>query len=117
MIDLAWLAARPIAHRGLHGLSPGTPENSIAAARAAIAAGYAIECDVQRAKDGAAFVFHDDTLERMTAGEGRVSEHNAAELARLTLRGGNEAVPCFDAFLAAIDGATPLVVEIKSCFD
>ena len=40
----------PIAHRGLHG--PGVPENSLAAAKAAIEAGYAIEADIQPAADG-----------------------------------------------------------------
>ncbi|MET0259213.1 MAG: glycerophosphodiester phosphodiesterase, partial [Methylobacterium sp.] len=40
-----WLTARPIAHRGLHDRSAGIPENTIAAAEAAIAGGYAIECD------------------------------------------------------------------------
>ncbi len=115
--DLSWLIAQPIAHRGLHGSSPGVAENSIAAARAAIAAGYAIECDVQRSSDGVAFVFHDDTLERMTAGVGKISSHTAQELSRLTLRGGDEPIPRFDDFLTAIGGKTPLVVEIKSFYD
>lgn len=40
----------PVAHRGLHG--PGIPENSLAAAQAAIDAGYGIELDIQPARDG-----------------------------------------------------------------
>ena len=47
-----------VAHRGLHG--PGAPENSLAAVRAAVAAGYGIEIDVQPSADGQAMVFHDD---------------------------------------------------------
>lgn len=114
---LAQLIAQPIAHRGLHDAARGVIENSIAAARAAIAAGYAIECDVQRTKEGELVVFHDDTLERLTDSAGKVGDKNADELTRLTLRGARDAIPRFADFLAAIDGRTPLVVEIKSDFD
>ena len=37
---------RPIAHRGLHDVSNGRPENSSAAIAAAISGGYGIEIDV-----------------------------------------------------------------------
>ncbi|HEV7911849.1 MAG TPA: glycerophosphodiester phosphodiesterase family protein, partial [Methylocella sp.] len=47
-----WLTARPIAHRGLHSKQSGLVENTPAAAAAAIAKNYAIECDIQRTKDG-----------------------------------------------------------------
>ena len=60
----------PIAHRGLH--RPGLPENSMAAFRAAIAHGYGIECDIQRAMDGTSMVFHDYELGRLT-GENAVA--------------------------------------------
>lgn len=115
--DLSWLTARPIAHRGLHDASRGVIENSIAAAHAAIAGGYAIECDVQRTKDGDLVVFHDDTLERLTASAGRVCDATAEALAQIRLRGAEESIPRFADFLAAIGGRTPLVVEIKSSFD
>ncbi len=112
----AWLA-RPIAHRGLHDAAAGVIENSLSSARAAVAAGYAIECDVQLSRDGEAFVFHDDTLERLTEAEGRVDEKSAAELAQITLRGAGENIPSLAEFLEAIGGRAPLVVEIKSRFD
>jgi glycerophosphoryl diester phosphodiesterase len=109
--------ARPIAHRGFHDPGLGRAENSLAAARAAIAAGYAIECDVQCARDGGLIVFHDDNLDRLTDAKGLVRARDAADLLRLSLRGAAETIPSFEAFLAAIDGASPLVVEIKSAFD
>ena len=56
-----WLTARPIAHRGLHDCGAGRAvENSVSAARAAIAQAFAIECDVQLSKDGEAIVFHEE---------------------------------------------------------
>ena len=64
-----WLVARPIAHRGLHDPAAGLIENTLAAADAAIAGGYAIECDVQDTADGEAVVFHDFTLDRLTRRE------------------------------------------------
>lgn len=112
-----WLTARPIAHRGLHDAAAGVIENSIGAARAAIAAGYAIECDVQATRDGDVVVFHDDTLERLTAAQGDVRDLDARALAALTLNGSHETIPLLGDFLAAVSGRTPLVVELKSRFD
>jgi glycerophosphoryl diester phosphodiesterase len=112
-----WLTARPIAHRGLHDAAAGVIENSIGAARAAVASGYAIECDVQTTKDGDVVVFHDDTLERLTGATGAVRDLDARALTALTLTGSQETIPLFTDFLAAISGRSPLVVEIKSHFD
>lgn len=109
----ACFLARPIAHRGLHDLSAGIPENSRAAIQAAIAAEYGIEIDIQLTSDDAAVVFHDDYLERMTDGVGRVRRRTRADLATLRLRGGRETVPGFSEVLALVDGRVPLLVEIK----
>ena len=46
----AWLIERPIAHRGLHDEARGVIENTVAAAQAAIAGGFAIEFDVQMSR-------------------------------------------------------------------
>ncbi len=110
----AFLAA-PIAHRGLHNRAEGVIENSRAAAMAAIAAGFGIECDIQASADGEAFVFHDDVLERLTPGNGAVSALGAAELAATPLRGAadGEAIPSLEAFLALVAGRVPLLIEIK----
>lgn len=104
-------AAEPIAHRGLHG--PERPENSLAAFAAALAAGYGIELDVQPSADGKAMVFHDATLDRMTAAQGSVRARTAAELQRMRLAGTAECIPTLGAVLTAIDGAVPLLIELK----
>ncbi|MEA1834223.1 glycerophosphodiester phosphodiesterase family protein [Methylobacterium durans] len=110
----AWLTARPIAHRGLHDRAAGIPENTIAAARAAIAGGYAIECDVQPSADGEAMVFHDAALGRLTGMTQPVAARPAAELRTLTVAGTPERIPTLSQFLSEIAGRVPLVVEIKS---
>lgn len=103
--------ARPIAHRALHGV--GRPENSRAAVRAAVAAGYGIEVDVQPSSDGVAMVFHDGDLGRMTGEAGPVAGRTARGLGGLTLRGGPEGIPTLAEVLAEVGGRVPLLVEVK----
>lgn len=62
----------PIAHRALHDLSDNRPENSRAAIRAAIEAGYGIEIDLQRTSDNRAMVFHDYDMTRLTGRPGPI---------------------------------------------
>jgi glycerophosphoryl diester phosphodiesterase len=111
----SWLVERPIAHRGLHDVERGIIENSLAAARAAVAQGYGIECDLRLSRDGKVFVFHDDRLDRLTDVSGVFRHHDAHHLAGIALRGG-EKIPTLAAFLAAVAGATPLILELKSDF-
>lgn len=102
----------PIAHRALHG--PGRPENSRAAVAAAMSAGYAIELDVQMTSDGAAVVFHDEDLLRMTGTPGMVSERTVADVIALPLLGGQGRIPSLSDILAQVEGRVPILIEIKS---
>src|SRR3954462_8220896 len=114
-MDLAWLTARPIAHRGYHDRSAGRIENTLSAAAAAIASGFAIECDLQLTADGEAVVFHDDTLERLTeAAVGPVRTRTLAELKAMALRNTGDRIPTLGELLAAIDDRVPLIAELKS---
>ncbi len=113
----AWLTGRPIAHRGLHDAAKGVIENTLAAAEAAVAESFAIECDVQMSADGEVFVFHDDGLDRLTDATGRVIEKSAAEMRRARIAGSDESPPTFAEFLALVAGRTPIVCELKSRFD
>lgn len=104
---------RPLAHRTLHDTRNGRPENSLIGARAAMAAGYGIEIDLQLSADGVPMVFHDDVLNRLTPEVGPVRARRAAELQAIRLTHGAEGIPTLDAFLAAVAGAVPLLVELK----
>ena len=110
MLDPRFLTV-PITHRGLH--SAGVPENSLAAARAAIEAGYGIECDIQPGPDGEPLVFHDYQLERLTGRAGFVGALDGDALAGLRLLGTTEGVPTLAQFLDLIAGQVPLLIEIK----
>ncbi|WP_279478539.1 glycerophosphodiester phosphodiesterase family protein [Aureimonas sp. SK2] len=111
--DLGWLSARPIAHRGLHDAKRGIPENSMAAFRAAIAGGFAIECDIHRTRDGVPIVFHDHDLGRLTGEGGTIDALTADEASKLRLLGTDEAPPTLAALLDLVGGRVPLVVEAK----
>ncbi len=102
---------RPLAHRGLHGV--GRPENSLAAFRAAIEAGYGIELDLQISADGAAMVFHDDYLDRLTDETGPINARNSHELAEIPLLGGDDGIPTLADVLHLTDARAPLLIELK----
>ncbi|HXW72785.1 MAG TPA: glycerophosphodiester phosphodiesterase family protein [Methylocella sp.] len=109
--------ARPIAHRGLHGRQTGLIENSAAAARAAIAHNYAIECDVQCSHDGEAMVFHDAALERLTQREGCVGAFKAEELSHFSYKDSDEKIITLRTLLELVNSRVTLIVEIKSRYD
>ncbi len=75
------------AHRGLSNVAP---ENSAPALEKAGEAGYyAAEFDVAPTKDGVWILMHDDTVDRMTDGEGNVSDFTFAEIMELKIDKGN----------------------------
>lgn len=69
------------AHRGARDVAP---ENTLAAFRAAIAAGAdGVECDITRCATGEIVIIHDDTLDRTTNGNGKVQDTPFNDLRRL----------------------------------
>lgn len=109
---VGFLRGARFAHRGLHG--NGIVENSRAAFAAAITVGDGIECDVQLSADGAAFIFHDDTLDRLTERSGYFGTLSRAEIAEIRLRDTAETIPSIEEILAQVAGRVPLLVEIKA---
>lgn len=84
----------------------------MAAFRAAVGLGYRyLETDVHTTSDGVLLLFHDETLDRVTDGRGRISELTAAEVAKARI-GGREAVPLFDELVLAFPEAR-LNLDVK----
>ena len=77
--------SKPLAHRGLHDVADGRPENSRAAIQAAISQGYGIEIDLQLSADHKAIVFHDFALDRLTDEMGPVRQLTAKLLSDIPL--------------------------------
>lgn len=117
MTCLDWLTARPVAHRGLHDATRGVIENTTSAVTAAVAAGFAIEVDLQASADGEAMVFHDATLDRLTASSGRVQDFTAEALRRIAFTATSDRMMRLSDLLALVAGRTPLVLELKSRWD
>lgn len=107
-----WLTQWEYAHRGRH--RERVPENSFAAAEAAIAAAMGVECDIQRSLDDHPMVFHDWELERLTGVAGATGQRTAAELEQLCLLGTDQHPFKLSTLLDMVAGRVPLLIEIKS---
>jgi glycerophosphoryl diester phosphodiesterase len=78
---------------------------------------YAIECDLQLAGDGAAIVFHDAVLDRLTTSTGPLIARTTAELTRMTIRNSTDRMQTLPELLEQVGGRVPLIIELKSRWD
>ena len=101
------------AHRGLHNLSEGRPENSMAAFRAAAEHGFGAELDVHLMADGRLAVVHDSDLTRVCGKWVHIEDLTAEDLPGYPLQGTAETIPLYEDVLALFEGKAPLVVELK----
>ncbi|MEU6609765.1 glycerophosphodiester phosphodiesterase [Streptomyces shenzhenensis] len=86
----------PFAHRG--GAADGL-ENTVAQFRRAVGLGYRyIETDVHLTADGKLVAFHDDTLDRVTDGAGRIADLPWSQVRQARVAG-SEPVPLFEELL------------------
>lgn len=111
--DLDTLCGLYIAHRGLHNIKEGIPENSLDAFRNAVEHGFAIENDIHLTKDGFVVVFHDDDVSRMCGIKRKFSEMTLGEIKGLRLLGTDCTVPTLNECLEVVDGKVPLLIEFK----
>ncbi|MEQ6887495.1 glycerophosphodiester phosphodiesterase family protein [Halomonas sp. CS7] len=107
MPDAALALPRLIAHRGL---SAQAPENTLAAVRAAHAAGVGwVELDVQLLGDGTPVIWHDAGLRRCSDRRGRLADLDLAAARRLDAGGWfgeafkGEPMATLEAMLALLD--------------
>ena len=107
-----------IAHRGFSAIAP---ENTLTAFALALDRGYTdIEFDVQLSRDGVPVIFHDDTVERTTNGQGRVDQLSFGELKSLDAGAWfskaftGERIPSLREVLSVFRGRANLHIELKS---
>ena len=108
-----WLATTPIAHRGLHDLGAGRPENSLAAFDAAAEAGYPCELDVHLTGSGELIVLHDFSLRRAAGVDRPAATLTAEDLPGTRLFGTGQRIPTLAQVIDCVRGRIPLQVEIK----
>ncbi len=122
----AWIAVEAIpderaitihAHRGV---TTHAPENTLAAARDAIAASADyLETDVQLSRDGVIVVSHDSDFSRLGGVATKVWDLTYDEIRAIPLGSRaapeyrNESAPTFDALLAETNGRIKLNIELK----
>lgn len=110
-----WEKFQPVrfAHRGLHDIEQGIPENSLAAFRAAVEQGFGAELDLHLMADGNLAVVHDSNLKRVCGVDIYIEDLTAAELPGYPLMGTGETIPLLEDVLELFRGKTPLIVELK----
>lgn len=111
--DLSFLTQNLIAHRGMHNIDKGIPENSLTAFAEAIKHNYIIELDLHILKDGKVVVFHDDNLSRMTGVSKNIKDCTYDEIKSLKLQNTDYYIPLFNEVLSLVDGKVPIVIEFK----
>lgn len=105
------------AHRGLHNLEEGVPENSLAGFRLAEQNGYGMEFDLQLTKDKQVVVHHDATLKRSCGEDVAIANVTYEQLQKYRLFGAQERIPLFREVLDALNKITPLIIELKGYND
>ena len=110
---IPWVSA----HRG--GARKGYPENCLATFEHTLQRTWAMmEVDPHYTRDSAIVLLHDDTLDRTTTGQGKVSDHTLAELKKLALKDSEDqitsyTIPTLDEALAWARGKTMLMLDRK----
>lgn len=99
-----------IGHRGAMGHET---ENTLASVQKALDLGVdMIEIDVFKVKSGEIVVFHDDEVDRLSNGGGKIEEYNFFDLTGLTLDGGHK-IPMLQDVLTLIGNKVALNIELK----
>lgn len=76
-----------VAHRGFSAVAPENTD--MAFIKAGEAKFYAAECDIQLSKDNVWVVNHNDTIDHMTDGTGKISEMTYKEISQYFIDNGN----------------------------
>lgn len=100
-----------IGHRGTRAYRP---ENTLISFRKAVEqkADY-VELDVHLSKDRKLIVMHDETLQRTTDGQGKISEKTLDEIKQYRTKLGSQRVPTLEEVLKQFKNKTRFLIELK----
>ncbi len=105
------------AHRG--GPAPGYPENALETFEyQRRQQPLIIECDVRMTRDSVLILMHDETLERTSTGQGKISDHTSGELRALFLKDNEGSqtkfrIPTLDEALKWGNGKVVFTLDVK----
>lgn len=105
------------AHRGLHNIDEGVPENCLEGFRLAEEHGYGMEFDLQLTKDKQVVVHHDASIKRSCGEDVAIAGVTYEQLKKYRLFGTEERIPLFREVLGTLKGRTPLIIELKGYND
>lgn len=111
-----WSKFRPYryAHRGLHDLDIGIPENTMPAFQRAVDHGFGVELDVHLTTDGRLVVIHDSHLGRLCGIDRKAHTLSSADYAELGILGTGYHAPMLEDVLPLFEGNAPIILEIKA---
>ena len=99
-----------IGHRGAMGHET---ENTLASVQKALDLGVdMLEIDVFKIRSGEIIVFHDENVERLTDGTGKIESYNYEDLQQLNLEG-NHKIPTLQEVINLMDKKAHLNIELK----
>ena len=99
-----------IGHRGAMGHET---ENTLASVQKALDLGVdMIEIDVFKIESGEILVFHDERVDRLTNGGGKIEEYNIVDARKLILDG-NHSIPMLQDVLKLVDKRVKMNIELK----
>ncbi|HLT52002.1 MAG TPA: glycerophosphodiester phosphodiesterase family protein [Arenibacter sp.] len=99
-----------IGHRGAMGHET---ENTLASVQKALDLGVdMLEIDVFKIRSGEMVVFHDNTVDRLTDGVGKIESYNYSDLQKLNLEG-NHKIPTLQEVINLMDKKAHLNIELK----
>ncbi|MEX0272952.1 MAG: glycerophosphodiester phosphodiesterase [Flavobacteriaceae bacterium] len=99
-----------IGHRGAMGHET---ENTLASVQKALDLGVdMIEIDVFKIRSGEIMVFHDERVDELTNGGGKIEEYYFTQVKQLTLDGGHK-IPMLQDVLKLVDNQVALNIELK----
>jgi glycerophosphoryl diester phosphodiesterase len=113
-----WPGITVISHRGA---TPFAPENTVSAFRKAVEIGAdLVEMDVRETRDGHMVIMHDETVNRTTNGQGRVTDLTLAEIRKLDAgswfdkKFAGERVPTLEEALDSLGGQALPDIDFKA---
>lgn len=117
MKDMNSLSGIRVAHKGLHDMDAGIPENTIIAIEKAVQKNYPIEIDIHLTKDKKIVVMHDDNLLEMIGVDKKIKNMTYEEMSKYNIKNSNQKIPLLEDVLNIVQGKVLIIIELKTYYN